>query len=335
MATQTYIHPFRYGAQSPKAADYQTFAIRQALPGWRVCQDPKPPFVLNGEDNWNCAKCEGEPEFFLPVLSSDKFEFQFQYDDTVNEDAANPVFGWLASTTGESPYYMSARILTCECNPVPDMVYVDQFASEWGVGYDEAGGSFQWLRLDVGLLPPELCCFILQVEQYVLNPDTGIAVLDQIITAGPFKRIDSTECDPCEEETVVLCGRWKKADCWGRRYDIAFGQNEELFTDCVRLPGNIVYLGTSTEPLFDGEVEIKTTVRSKYRLILKGVPPMIAEWVSTILGGNAFLSIGGIEIDRGAGDTVGGFERSLDNVQMFYGNIEFSTVCEMQNFGCE
>lgn len=330
-----YEHPFVYGSTNPLALDYKTYAVRQRLPAWRVCKDPKPPFILFGEDNWNCAKCEGEPAFFLPVHSADKFEFQFQFDDHVNEDAANAVFGWQVSASPENEYYMAAKILTCECAPVEGMGFVNQFASEWGVAYDAEMGAFQWLQLDIGLLPSELCCFILQVEQYVIDADTGDVVVDQIITAGPFARNDSNDCKPCADETVLLCGQWKKADCWGRRYDIPFGEDAVFtFTDCVRLPGNVVYLGTANEVLLDGEIEIKTVVRKKYRLHLKGVPPLIAEWVSTILGSNDFLSIDGYEINRGAGHSVGSFERERNDVQMFYGSIEFSTVCEVENFGC-
>lgn len=335
MATQTYIHPFQRGAELPLAVDFMTYAVRQRLPAWRICADPKPPFILEGETNWNCAKCPGQPVFNLPILATDTLQFQFQYSDNVNADPANPVFGWLDSGTGEGEYYMSARILDCECNAVPDMVYLDQFASAYGVAYDSEGGSFQWLTLDPGLLPSDLCCFILQVEQYVFNEEAGFPVLDQIITAGPFKRQDLAFCGPCEDETVLISGAWKKRDCWGRRYDIGFGANDTLFTDSVRLVGNIIYLGSENEPVFDGEVEIKNTKRDRYRLELSGIPPLIAQWLGTILAANQTLTIGDYAIDRKNGDTVGALSKTINEVEMFHTTLEFSIVCEIVNFGCE
>lgn len=333
MATQVYRHPFSYGAQNLKPADFHTFAIRQQLPKWRECKDPRPPFVLEGADNWNCAKCSGDKAFFLPVFSTDELPFQFQYDDTVNADPAAPVYGWQESATPANEYYMAARILDCNCGAVDGMDSVDAFCTAWGVAHDESAGSFQYLKVDVGLLPVELCCFILQVEQYVKDPETGNVVLDQIITSGPYLRADSAECVPCEDETLLISGAWKVADIWGRRYDIEFGAGV-FFENVVRLPGNIVYVGTSTDVTYDGEVEVKTTVRQKYRLILGGVPPMIAEWVSIILGSNKTLSIGGYLVDRSRGDTVGTVERSIDGVGMFYATIEFNLSHEMQNFQC-
>lgn len=331
---QTYIHPFTYGKESPLAVDFMTYAIRQQLPTWRVCQDPKPPFILEGQDNWNCAKCEGQKPFSLPVNSADSFQFQFQFDDTVNTDVMNPTFGWLDSGAGAGEYYMSARILDCDCNPVVGMVYLDQFASDYGVAYDAESGSLQWLNLDIGLLPAELCCFILQVEQYVFNTEAGFPVLDQIITAGPFYRADLAFCGPCEDETVLITAKWKKKDCWGRRYDVPFGTTETLFTDSVRLVGNVVYLGSESEPLFDGYIEIKTKKRDRYKLELAGVPPLIAQWIGTLLAANDVLTIGGYTINRSGGDTVGAVSKLINDVGMFHTTIEFTQVCEINNFGC-
>lgn len=332
MALQQYKHPFQYGIENPLKVDFNTYAIRQKLPAWRVCQDPKPPFVLNGQENWNCARCAGEPDFMLPIETGDSFEYLFQFDDEVNTDVTNPNFGWRESGTGADEFYMRARMVNCDCSELAGFTFVDQFCSDWGVGWNEVGGSFQWLKVDWGLLPTEVCCFTLQVEKYVLVE--GLPVLDQTITAGPFWRNDSTACEMCAKETILLCGTWKKTDCWGRRYDVGFGANGTTFTDCVRLPGNVVFLGMGTESVFDGDIETKTNVRRKYRLELAGVPPMIAEWVATILGSNNTLSIGGYEINRAKGDTVGSFDRGVEGVEMFYGNVEFSQLCEIQNFEC-
>lgn len=334
MATKTYIHPFTYGKESPLAVDFYTYAIRQRMPTWRVCPDPKPPFILDGQDNWNCMKCEGQKVFSLPVNSADEFEFQFQFGDTVNADVMDPVFGWLDTATPESGYYMAARILDCECNGVPDMVYIDQFASDYGVAYDTVSGSLQWLKLDVGLLPSDLCCFILQVEQYVLDAALGIPVLDKVITAGPFYRSDLSNCGPCDDATVLISAKWKKIDCWGRRYDVPFGDSDTLFTDSVRLVGSIEYLGSENESVFDGEIEVKTKKREKYRLDLAGIPPLIAQWIGTLIAANDLLVIGDYTINRKNGDTVGSVNRSIQDVQMFYTAIEFSQVCEVNNFGC-
>ena len=338
--SQPYIHPFTYGSESPLAVDFMTYAVRKRLPKYRVCPDPKPPFILDGQDNWNCAKCPGQPSFMLPVLTTDRLQFLFQYEDTVNEDPADPVFGWFDSGVGAGEYYMSARILDCDCNPVADMVYLDQFASDYGVAYDSEDGSFQWLTLDTGLLPSELCCFILQVEQYVFDVDAGFPVLDQIITAGPFYRADAAFCGPCgdatpEEETILISGQWKKRDCWGRRYDIPLGVGQTLFTDSIRLAGNIVYLGSENESVFDGDVEVKNTKRDRYRLELAGIPPIIAQWLGTILASSDVLTIGDYTIDRRNGDTVSGLVRKFDDVEMFHAVLDFSIVCEIRNFGCE
>lgn len=334
MAIQTYIHPFQYGAQSPMAVDFKTYAIRQRLPAWRVCQDPKPPFILEGLTNWNCARCDGQPAFQLPTLGTDKFQFQFQYDDTVNEDVMNPVFGWQESGTPAGEHYMAARVLDCNCDAVEGMDFVDLIASDWGVAYDADSGSLQWIEIDIGLLPPELCCFILQVEQYIFNPE-GDPVLDQTITAGPFYRADLAQCGPCDEETILITGTWKKIDCWGRRYDVGFGPDDTLFTDSVQLLGNVVYLGSENEFLQDGEIEIKVRKRDKYRLELDGMPPIIAQWLATLLSSNQTLTIGDYTIDRSKGDTVGGMSKEFKEVEMFHTTIEFSIVCEIQNFGCE
>lgn len=332
MPTKTYVHPFTPGAESPKAVDFKTYAIRRRLPAYRVCPDPKPPFYLFGADAWNCAKCSSEKPFYLPVVTGDKFEFQFQFEDDVNPDPTAPAFGWRESTSGANEYYIAARILDCNCAPVDDLGHVDLLAEDWGVAYTDPGGSYQWFRLDMGLLPVELCCFNIQVVKYSLVE--GIATEDILITAGPYARADSATCSLCESETVLISGRWKKADCWGRRFDIGFGVGSALFTDSVRLNGFISYIGTAPEVVFDDEIEVKTSLRSKYRFTLKGVPPLVAQWISTVLSSNSYLSIGGHEITRSKGDVVAGFERENLNTQLVYGTIDFSTVCEIENFGC-
>lgn len=335
--TKTYLHPFAFGETNIMPLDFKTFSVRKRLPGWRQCQDPKPPFITFGADAWNCAKCNGEKDFSLPVNADDQFQFQFQFDDGVNEDASNPVFGWRDAGTGEDAFYISGRILDCNCNEILDgietiLVNVDQFASSYGVAYDSTSGSFQWLNLDMGLIPEDLCCFMLEITYYTLVDN--VPTESQIITAGPFRRNDVSGCNcPIDEDkTVLICGSYKKADCWGRRYDVAFG--DSLFTDCIRVEGNIVRLGTSTEFAYDGEVLVKTVQKARYRLELAGMPPMIAEWVSNILASNDTLTIGDYSISRANGDTVGSFDKLLDNVQMFHGNVEFSIVCEIENFGC-
>lgn len=334
MPVKTYQHPFGYGDESPVILDFKTYAVRRRLPMWRVCADPKPPFILFGETNWNCTKCEGQPPFKLPVLTSDSLQFQFQFDDSVNTDPMEPEFGWLESTTPDGEWYMSARILDCECNGVADMVFVDQFASDWGVAWDADGGSFQWINFDLSLFPTELCCFYLQVEQFVFNPDIGLPVVDQIITAGPYYRADIGACGLCEDNTVLISGTWKKKDCWGRRYDIEFGAGQTTFTDSVRLLGEVIYLGSESEDIYDGEVLVKSRQREKYRVELGGVPPLIAQWLGTLFASNDTLTIGDYQIDRSKGDTVGAVNKSLNDVQMFHTSVEFSIVCEIVNFGC-
>lgn len=304
-----------------------------------MCQDPKPPFMTFGAEAWNCAKCQGEKLFQLPVLSSDEFQFQFQFDDTVNADPSDPEFGWQDAGSGLNPYYIGGRILDCNCeeileDDVPILITVDEFASNYGVAYDEIGGSFQWMNVDIGLLPETLCCFMIEVTYYTLIEDEPVA--QQIITAGPFQRYDGADCKcPADTETILICGKYKKSDCWGRRYDVLFGgETLSEYTDCVRLEGSVIRLGTGTEFTFDGEVQVKSLQRTRYRLELAGMPPMIAEWVSNILGSNDTLTIGDYTINRANGDTVGAFDKIIDNVQMFHGNVEFSIVCEIENFGC-
>ena len=333
MPTKTYVHPFAYGSSSD-ILDFKTYAVRQKLPTWRQCQDPKPPFITFGETNWNCIKCEGEPAYFLPVNSADQYQFQFQFDDYVNTDPTNPAFGWLDSGTGLDPYQVSARVLDCDCVVVPGFELIDSFASDYGVAYSEAGGSMQWLNVDIGSLPSELCCFFIEVTLYYLVEGTPTAL--QIVTAGPYRRNDGAECLLCPEEddTILICGTWKKEDCWSRRYDVEFGTGDELFMDCIRVVANIKYLGTSSEGVFDGEVEVKTVQKTKYSIEFGGMPPLIASWVSTILASNNFLSIGGYEINRANGDTVGSFEQQQQGTGMFYGSVEFTLQCEIHNFGC-
>lgn len=328
MPTKTYTHPFSFGNGVP--LDFHTFAIRRKLPAWRVCEDPKPPFILDPNTNWNCAKCTGEKLYYLPVNISDKFEFQFQFDDVVNEDPTVPEMGWQESGgAANTDFYMKAKIVNCDCTPIEDLDFVDLIAEDWGVAFDEDAGSLQWLRIDVGLIPVEVCCFLIQVEQW--SADAAVT----IITAGPFVRNDTLCARLCEPETILICGSYKKADCWGRRYDIEIGAGGDTFQDCVRLEGEVVQLGTTSESVFDGEVEIKTSMRKRYRLDLGGMPPIIAEWLSNILASNSELTIGDYIIDRKNGDTVGSFDQSQKSSQMFHGSVEFSILCEIDNFGCE
>ena len=329
MATKIYEHPFSYGETNIMPLDFHTFSVRRRLPGWRQCQDPKAPFVTFGADSWNCSKCEGEKEFSLLVNSDDTFQFQFQFDDEINEDPSNPIYGWQDSATGLDPYYMNARILDCNCETL-GLDYIDEFAIDYGVSFDAVGGSFQWLKLDVSLIPVEVCCFYLQIEHY--NAITN----DQNIVAGPFRRndVEGCNCNPTIDETILVCGSYKKADCWGRRYDVEFGENAAVFSDCVRLVGSITRLGTGTDFTYDGEVLVKSLQRTRYRVDFAGMPPMIAEWLSNILASNGTLTIGDYTIDRANGDTVGAFDKAIDSVQMFHGSVEFSIVCGIENFGC-
>jgi len=334
MATKIYAHPFNYGTSSD-ILDFKTHSVRKRMPAWRECADPKPPFVTFGADAWNCAKCEGERPFALPVNTSDILQYQFQFDDSVNEDPANPVYGWQDSSSDDDPYYMKARILNCDCEAVESYNFIDDFSPVYGVAFDAVGGSFQYLQIDVGELPSDLCCFYIQIEHYVMVDD--VLVNDQNIVSGPYQLNDlaGCACNPDGDSTLQICGSYKKADCWGRRYDIEFGgDTAATFSDCMRVDASIVYLGTTSESTFDGEVEVKTTQKNRYRIDIDGVPPMIAQWISNILASNGTLAIGEYTIDRGKGDVVGSFDRAINNLQMFHGSVEFAIVCEIENYGC-
>jgi len=180
MATKIYAHPFNYGTSSD-ILDFKTHSVRKRMPAWRECADPKPPFVTFGADAWNCAKCEGERPFALPVNTSDILQYQFQFDDSVNEDPANPVYGWQDSSSDDDPYYMKARILNCDCEAVESYNFIDDFSPVYGVAFDAVGGSFQYLQIDVGELPSDLCCFYIQIEHYVMVDD--VLVNDQNIVS--------------------------------------------------------------------------------------------------------------------------------------------------------
>lgn len=325
------------GSLTSRHFDTKVYSIRKPLPVVWPCQPPPPPFFGSLADSWNCNTCGSEKKHSILFSATDIIPFQFRLDDDVNATRQFPTLGWQKSSGAENTsFYVKAKILDCNCTQVYG--FVDQFSTEYYVAYSEETGSRQVFWLDCSMLPSNLNCFIILVEQWVRSASNpAVLVEGTYYFSEPFVR-DTSEF--CVKSTLIESSyECLGTDCFGRLYgqppstDSYFGQ--QPFTplvDRLRLRGGIEYMGQSVErQTTDYNAIVSQTITKKYRLPVGVVPPYMSQWIGSILAGcEGTLKIGG-KVVTGAEVNI---ERGTDATRMHVINIDFSNDCDLNAFVC-
>jgi len=336
MALTTIIYPVSY---SP--ATENSFSRLAYLPPRVAC--PRYPilnFTASLGAQWNCQRCVHHPYFGL-FERGDKIPIQLNLPDERNgilftpSDITTPNIGWRQADLVNNFWYIRAEIYDGS-TVSPTLIYslVDDFCSDWWVGYSDLVGSIQTLIIDTNLLP-------INVETFRIKIVTIDAAGNDSITlwSEPF-------CSSSCSDSVLVQGAYSTTDCYNRDYRNPTGGNGiyaikvpfvlpapnslTAFYSSWRFIGEVYANGHNSEQtLNDNNVVIRNRITQSFRLELgELIPPYAAQILA------ASLQSGSFTIDGESYDTAGDVLKNIDTSKAFLPAIDLTRVCEINNQKC-
>lgn len=303
--------------------DNQTGVWRLPLPVVPSVPALPVPWVPSLDAEWNCNRCGSDAEFYMQVLRGDVIPFQLRLPDVRNINPSAPVLGW---GTSAGVGYVSAKVVTCGTCEVL-LQEVDQFATDYWVGYSETLGSIQTLHLDTGSIPAGVGRFRLMVELYDQNGDIIQTVFTQCY-----------EFSNCIN-TVLIEGTNPVPDCLNYVYEVpqifnGAGNPPDYiptpFSLRFRIPADFQPSGFSSAKTENEAGRIINYERRKnYELRMPPVPPYVAEMLATATAGTSEATVDGIKyVD------FTDVEKNNTYNKMFVISLTCSQVCETTQINC-
>lgn len=317
------------------------------LPPFVAC--PRYPilnFTSTRGQQWNCQKCTISPYFGLYEVG-DKIPIQLNLPDARNGiisgtgDVSNPLIGWRQSDLSNPFWYVKAEIYDGS-TVAPTLIYslVDQFCSDWWVGYSNLVGSVQTLIIDTSLLPLGVTMF--RVKVTTVNP----LLADEIVVwSEPF--CTNKHCTT----NVKLEGSYSTIDCYNRDYrqpvagatskfkyihTLANATNPvgyipTPFYSSWRVRGEVVQTGFGAEKTLNdlGKVVKFKRIETSQLVVAEMMPPYAAQIISSILQADQF-TVDGVQYDD-ATDV----SKNEDAGREFFPSIELIKNCSVNNNACD
>ena len=291
-----------------------------------------PPFIDEISDGYNCTRCAGEPIYHMLFERGDIIPLQLRELDQRNVDVANPSQGWRdVFSDGTGNWYVQAKLLDFDCTTVLSEI-VDDFCSDWWVGFDQKTGSIQTLFIDTDKLPVGQEFFRLEVN----FRDAGGGIINTIYTE-PFRVVDC-------ENTVELTGQISGLDCLGRynsQPNTWFRANQAptylptLFYPWLRLQADLVLVGTTNETQRnDADIVVSSTYNEQYQLKCWPVPPYMARMLASF---GTCTSIDMIDQFNNPHTftAMEDFAKGIEEGYLFKPEVTFSKQCKRSSFTCD
>jgi len=323
---------------SPQTED--SFTRILTLPPRVACpQYPILNFTNTLGEQWNCQRCIHHPYFGLYEYG-DKIPLQLNLPDDVNgilfspNSVSQPSVGW-KQVGGGAAWYIRAELYDGSSTS-PTLIYsfVDQFCSDWWVGYSELVGSIQTLIIDTSLFP-------LGTDTFRLK----IVTVDQLgadkITLWSEPFCIGNGCNT----NVKIEATYATIDCYNRDYrnpaDLVFvhtpfnatnpiGYSPTPFYASWRFLGEVAaQVFAAEKTLNDNNKVIRTEATSTYRLIIaQSLPVYAAQILAALLQADEF-SVDGISYD-----TASDISKNVEKGKGFLPSIDLTKSCKINNNKC-
>jgi len=113
-------------------------------------------FVSLETDRWNCNLCGADMPYVSLFNAGDIIPMQFNLTDVRNINqitgTLQPQIGWRQTDLINAFWYVRAEVYDiADCN-TPVFSLVDDFCSDWWVGYSDKIGAIQTLFVDTSLI---------------------------------------------------------------------------------------------------------------------------------------------------------------------------------------
>lgn len=303
-------------------------------------------FVSSRAEYWNCNPfCGAGLPYFSLYKFGDIIPLQVNLPDVRNINntgTSRPQIGWRQT---EDPlnnfWYVRAEIYNLEDCTTPIFSLVDDFCTDWWVGFSDKVGSVQTLFIDTSTIAvPE--GFIVKITTVKDDLTDNITLWSE-----PFLRTDrKANCN----ETIILEGQYLSTDCENRDYRnpendytvtgaplyaikepfVATGQTLTPFVAKWRFEANVTEQGNNGSiELNDNDIAIRQKIVRNYNLdFLSPIPPY-AYNVAT-----AILRAGTVTIDGTIYTTIGDINKDTESGKMFIPSVPLELACDLKNLRC-
>jgi hypothetical protein len=251
--------------------------------------------VCNSESDLWCENlCATDTYYCQPFITGDQIYLQWSFPMPMDVDG---------KPTMDFEDLIDA-ILHDDTNDTD--LALNQFASHYGVGFDENGKPFQWMQIDTGLLTG-IDCFHLE-----LSID-GYSTCEWI--SEPWCRVK------CDERTILMSSTYTGHDCNGLFYDpfAEYLDDDNGYIAQVRVYGSIEFVGVEINKEYSNDQVTYGEDINNYRIRIKKIPPYVANQMITVMSGKA-VTVDGIEIL-----TASKIDKNNDDGQMWIPDMEVKT----------
>lgn len=303
-------------------------------------------FVDSRAASWNCSGfCGSEKPYFSLYEFGDIIPLQLNLPDVRNINQTGgtpkPQIGWRQTDLVNNFWYVRAEIYSLADCDTPLFSLVDDFCTDWWVGYSDKVGSVQTLFIDTGaIVVPE--GFLVKIVTIKDDLSDNITLWSE-----PFLRTDrKANCN----STAVVTGRYNTTDCENRDYRtpendytvtgaalyaikapfVATGQALTPFYTSWRYECEVIETGNSGETeLNDNDVVIRQKVIRNYNLEFTDmIPPYVVNILTAQMRG-AYVAVDGTEYTN-----IGDISKETESGRMFIPSVPMERICDLKNLRC-
>jgi hypothetical protein len=303
-------------------------------------------FVSSRADSWNCAAfCGSEKPYFSLYKFGDIIPIQVNLPDVRNINQSTgtpkPQIGWRQTDTTNNFWYVRCEVYSLSDCTTPIFELVNQFCTDWWVGYSDKVGSIQTLFIDTGtIIVPD--GFILKIVTIKDDLTDNITLWSE-----PFLKINrKANCN----NTLVIRSEYPAIDCENRDYRkpendytvanagiyaikapfTATGATLTPFYSSWRYEVDVIAQGDSAESEFnDNDFVIRQRVIRKFNLsFLDMIPPYIYDILTAQLRGTN-VTVDGVEYTN-----IGDIDKETESGRMFLPLVAMEQICDLKNLRC-
>jgi hypothetical protein len=324
---------------APVAPALQPSAFRKlACPPVVSCpRYPTLNFVSLETDRWNCNRCGADMPYVSLFDAGDIIPLQFNLPDVRNINQSNgtmrPQIGWRQSDLINTFYYVRAEIYSLDDCDTPIFELVEDFCTDYWVGYSNKIGSVQTLFIDTSLIVAAgLDGFFVKIVTINDTPTDEITLWSEPFILSGCKN------------TVLMQSTYPILDCVPRDYrnptdagvqglKVPFvapaADSLTPFYASWRFEGQMRVVGNSSEQtLNDNNVLISQTITDAFELALFPIAPYAFEILKAIVRGEKVL------IDSVEYINFGDISNNLEG-RNFLPVLSFEKICEINNLSCD
>lgn len=326
-------YPLTYAPASHPSA----FRLLQCPPIVTCPRYPSLNFVSEPSDKWNCNLCGSDAPYVSLYETGDIIPMQFNLPDIRNINnlggTLQPSVGWRQSDLSNVFWYVKAEVYSLTDCVTPVFTLVDDFCSDWWVGYSDKVGSIQTLFVDTSIIAAAgLAGFYLKITTV-----NNLLAPNIVLYSEPFFEVSC-------QTTQLLQAEYSTIDCENRDYRnpasaavqglkvpfvIPAADSLTPFYASWRFEGTFKATGNSSESTFnDNDIVTNQRITDTYELALFPIAAYAFDILKAIIRGST-VTIDGVEYTN-----FGDISQNLEG-RGFLPIISCETICKINNLGCD